>query len=146
MMIAWFLVATPELFCQSIMERVKLNLKYSFECEARDLFLALSKPNHLKNWIAPRVLFDGETGVYTFFWGKSSDSARIMEQVSNRFLKWEWVGGDRHPGEYVSFRIVSPPGDSLIDLYVEDFCDQDEEKILHAGWDKQMERLATLLH
>ena len=63
-----------------------------------------------------------------------------------QFLIWEWVGGERHPGEYVSFRIVAPQGDDLIDLHVEDFCDQDEEKILHNGWNKQMERLASLLH
>jgi hypothetical protein len=128
------------------MERVKLELKYSFECEARDLFLALSKANHLKNWIAPKVHFDDQSGVYTFYWGKTSDSARIVEQVTNRFLKWEWVGGERHPGEYVSFRIIAPQGDPLIDLYIEDFCDQDEEKIQQSGWDKQMARLATLLH
>lgn len=127
------------------MERVKLELKYSFECEPRDLFMALSKPNHLQNWIAPRVQFDHHTGIYTFFWGKTSDSARIIEQTPNKFLKWEWVGGDRSANEYVSFKIVSIPGDTLIDLHITDFCDPDEEHILHSGWDKQMSRLEILL-
>lgn len=127
------------------MERVKLNLKYSFECDPKDLFLALTKPSFLQNWIAERVEFDAVTGVYTFHWGQSNESAKIVEEAKNRFIKWEWVGGDRGEAEYVSFRIEEIDGDVYIDLYIEDFCDSDEEEILSEGWDKQMHRLERLL-
>jgi hypothetical protein len=128
-----------------IMERIKLELTFSFECTKHDLFLALSKPNHLRNWIAPKVAFNEDTGTYTFGWGKSSDSAKIVEEEKDKFLKWEWVGGDRSAHEFVSFKIVSIPGDSMIDLQITDFCDANERKILTAGWEKQMARLENLL-
>lgn len=125
--------------------RTKLSLKYTFCCEPRDLFMALTKPAYLQNWIAENVEFNSRTGVYTFHWTSFSESARITEREDNKFIKWEWTEGDHPEGEYVSFRIDEPAGDEWLDLYIEDFCDPQEEEDVRAGWDQQMERLESIM-
>jgi START-like superfamily domain len=128
------------------MERVKFQIKYSFRTKAKDLFLALTKPAFLQNWIASGVEFDPVSGVYTFHWNSYKESARISEQKTNEFVKWEWVGGDRRPGEFVSYSIVIIPGDDWIDLVIEDFCENGDQAQVKAGWEKQLLRLEKLVN
>lgn len=127
-------------------DRIKLNLKYTFACTAKDLFLALSKPTYLSNWIADEVEFDSVTGVYTFQWASFSESAKVQDQKRNIFLKWEWIDAeDREDGDFVEFRIDAVKGEEYIDLFVTDFCDSDEERQIKDGWDRQMQRLDKIL-
>ncbi len=128
------------------MSKRKIEFKYSFRTRPKDLFLALSSPSYLQNWIASKVEFNQQTGVYTFFWTNYKESARVAEKDNNKYIKWEWVSGDRDEGEFVSFRIDQIPGDEFIDLFVEDFCEEGEENALQAGWEKQMKRLEKLVH
>lgn len=127
------------------MIKEKIQMKYSFRAKPKDLFICLSNPSFLQNWIAPQVKFDEETGLYTFIWQRYKESAKIIEKANNKFIKYEWVGGDRQEHEYVSFRIDQIPGDEWIDLYVEDFCEPSEKKSLLSGWEKQIRRLEILL-
>ncbi|MCB9235776.1 MAG: SRPBCC domain-containing protein [Bacteroidia bacterium] len=128
------------------MERIKLQLKYTFDCDPRDLFLALSKPAYLQNWIADEVEFDPQTGVYTFHWESFSESAKVDKQKMNEYLRWTWVEAeDREETDYIEFTIRSIPGDEYIDLHIVDFCDPLEETQVKTGWDKQMTRLERLL-
>ena len=127
------------------MEKIKLNLTYSFSSDPRDIFLALTKPDFLQNWIAERVSFDQSTGVYTFYWTSSSESAKIEEMKKDEYVRWKWVDGDRDDYEYVSFRIEQLDEDDYVDLHIEDFCDKVDQEILTDGWNEQMERLESVL-
>lgn len=127
------------------MDRVKIVMKYSFDCRPKDLFLALTKPDLLESWIAEKVSYDRKTEIYTFRWGESVESARILEQLNNRYLKWGWESDARSDDEYVIFRINVIPDDDWIDLHIEDYCDENEAKILREGWDDQIKRLEALL-
>jgi len=128
------------------MAKVQLNLKYSFDCDPRDLFLALTKASYLQNWIAEKVDFNPRSEVYTFHWSDFSESARISESRQNEFLKWEWIGEDRESQEYVSFRIEDDPEDKYLDLYIEDFCDDGDQENYKDGWNRQMGRLERLVN
>lgn len=127
------------------MKRVQLRLKYTFDCMPKDLYLALTKPSFLQNWIAETVEYDNQTQVYTFGWGASQESAHIVESVENHFIKWAWVGKPELGEEHVSFLIEQSPEDGLVDLHIEDFCDENEQRSLREGWEDQMRRLEGLL-
>lgn len=128
------------------MQKVKIKLKYSLRAKPKDLFLALTTASYLQNWVANRVDFDSATGIFTFHWNKYKESARIAEQQVPLFVKWEWVDGSRDAGEFVTYQIVAPPGDDLIDLIVEDYCEANEENAIRSGWEKQFKRLERLVN
>lgn len=128
------------------MANVQLNLKYSFDCDPKDLFIALTKPSYLQNWIAEKVDFNPRSEIYTFHWSDSSESARIIESRQYEFIKWEWIGEERDSLEYVSFRIDDDPEDEYLDLYIEDFCDEFDANSYQEGWNRQMNRLERLLN
>lgn len=124
------------------MNTVKINIKYSFHCDPQTLFHALTRPAILQTWLAPRVDFDDKTNVYTFHRKHYIEAAKIVESKKNQFLKWDWVKGERDPNSYISFLISSgTDADDWIDLFIEDFCDKDDEKDIRLGWEKQLRRL-----
>ena len=129
------------------MDKIKLELKFSFKTTRKDLFLAITKPHHLQNWIAEKVELDQtlDIDIYTFHWREYSESAKIEEMETNQFVKWVWIEGDHEEGEYVSFRIEEVKGDEYLDLHIVDFCEPSEERDLREGWDKQMTRLEQVL-
>ncbi len=94
--------------------------------------------------MAEEVEFDENSGVFTFHWTHFTESARITDRKPDSYLRWEWVDGDHFDGEYVSFRI-DEPGDDWLDLYIEDFCDADNEKEVRAAWDTQVKRLESIM-
>ena len=128
------------------MNAVALNLKFTFRTTPKDLFLAITHPSFLQNWLAPVVELDTETGVYTFRWTRCVEMARIIEKVPGKYVRWEWVSQGLGTGTGgISFRLEQDPEDELIDLYVTDYCEAGEEKAMRAGWYKQMKRLERLL-
>lgn len=126
-------------------KRIYLKLKYSFDCDERDLFLALTKTPYMQNWLAEKVDFDEKTGIYTFHWRFYSESAKISEKVQNRYLKWDWVDAERGPRDFIAFSIHAIPGDDYVDMYIYDICEEDETETMKQGWDKLMNRLQLLL-
>ena len=127
------------------MARTRLDLKYTFDCDAKNLFLALTTPEYMQNWLAERVVKDDETGVYTFYWRDFAESAVIEIQKPKQYLKWKWIASDREKDDFIEFRIDTIAGDDLLDLYITDFCDQGEEKQVRKGWDKQMQKLESVV-
>ena len=99
----------------------------------------------MQNWLAERVVKDEITNVYTFYWRDFAEAAIIEEQRPKQYLKWKWVASDRAKEDYIEFRIDTTAGDDLLDLYITDFCDQNEEKQVRKGWDKQMQKLESIL-
>jgi hypothetical protein len=99
----------------------------------------------MRNWLAERVEFDEATGIYTFYWRHFSESARIMEKVTERYLRWQWVGVERPNNEFLVFSIDLIPGDVYVDLYVIDICEPGEETNMINGWNKLMDRLRVIV-
>ncbi len=131
----------PAILTANNVRKEFLELKYSFDCEPRDLFLALTKPEYMRNWLAERVEQDDKTGVYSFHWRNYTESARLVEKIQDRYLKWQWVGGERPNNEFLIFSIDMIPGDVYVDLYILDICEPSEREIMTRGWDKLMDRL-----
>jgi hypothetical protein len=125
------------------MKKKLIELKYYFSCEPYNLFYALFDPTAMQNWIAEKVDFDEETGIYTFYWADYSESARIEEKDEYElFLKWKWVDGDHEPDEYISYRINYDEDEQKLVLLIEDFCEEGFEENYTDGWDKLIRRLS----
>jgi hypothetical protein len=135
----------PSILSANAVRKEFLELKYSFDCEPRDLFMALTKPEYMRNWLAERVEQDDKTHVYFFHWRNYTESARIIEKVQDRYLKWQWVGGERPSNEFLIFSIDMIPGDVYVDLYILDICEPNEREIMTKGWDKLMDRLRVIV-
>lgn len=127
------------------MERVKIEMKFSFGCKAKELFLALTRPELLEGWMADKVTYIHKSDSYAFHWGDSIEHDSIVEQQANRFLQWSWESETRSKDEHLTFRINVIPDDDWIDLHIEDYCDANETKILKEDWDDQIKRLSSLL-
>jgi len=135
----------PSILSANAVRKEFLELKYSFDCEPRDLFMALTKPEYMRNWLAERVEQDDKTHVYFFHWRNYTESAKIIEKVQDRYLKWQWVGGERPSNEFLIFSIDMIPGDVYVDLYILDICEPNEREIMTKGWDKLMDRLRVIV-
>ena len=127
------------------MEKVKLLLNYSFTCDPRDIYMALTKPDYLQNWFADQVEMDRDTGVYTFHWNSSVEMAKIEESRPNEYVRWTWLEDDRGAEEYLSFRIEVLPGEDWIELHIEDFCDQGDEESQQEMWNEQISGLEKVI-
>lgn len=127
------------------MTREKLELKYSFNCHPRDLFLAFTQPSYLQNWMADQVKFDEPEHTYTFRWDTYIEKAKVLEMEQDRLVKWTWLGDGRNKNEYLSFVIHTYLEDDIIDLHITDFCDPGESRQLRSEWDENMEELERLL-
>lgn len=127
------------------MTREKLELKYSFNCNARDLFLAITQPAYLQNWMADQVKYDEPLQTYTFRWENFTEDAKVVKIIQDHELKLVWLGEGRKPSEYLHFRIATFPEDDLIDLMITDFCDPEESKQIRSDWNDQMDELERLL-
>lgn len=128
------------------MEREKLKLKYSFNCDPRDLYLALTKPEYLQNWLADRVEYNSSNQTFTFHWTNYSESAKVKDSVRDKMLTLQWTDGDdRQSGDELTFRIHEFPDDDFIDLEIEDVCDAGEASQLTADWDTHMRALDRVL-
>jgi hypothetical protein len=135
----------PSILTANRVTKEFLELKYSFDCEPRDLILALTKAEYMRNWLAERVEVDDKTGIYSFYWRNYSESARIVDKVQDRYIKWQWIGIERPANEYLIFSIDIIPGDSYVDLYILDICEPGEREIMTKGWDKLMDRLRVIV-
>ncbi|MDE6499417.1 MAG: SRPBCC domain-containing protein [Rikenella sp.] len=114
----------------------KIVLEYPFRCTPGSLFRAISTPLGLKSWFADRVETTGER--YDFFWGKSSQAARIVHRKANAYVRFQWEEPEKH---YLEMRLVSQELTGDILLTITDFVDQDEIDGERELWDALVEKL-----
>lgn len=128
------------------MARKRLELKYTFTCDPYDLYVALCKPEVLRNWIAERVEYDEFGHTYTFYWLDSSESAQLVLQDEKlRALTWKWLDAGYESTEYTRFRVGEADEAWYVDLFIEDYCDEEDEALSREDWDSQMKRLSLLV-
>ena len=130
------------------MNRQKLNLKYTFNCSPINLFFALYKPGTLQNWMADRVEYNADSHIFIFHWSDFSESAKMLEKNEDKmFLKLQWLNdGSNANQEYLSFQVSDADDDWNVDLYVEDFCDINDEGSQREYWDGLMEKLGRVIN
>ena len=121
------------------------NKKYTLEFIIRSspaiLFELLSTPSGLAQWFADRV--NARQDNFTFYWEKSSQRARIVEQRVNELIRYHW--DDSPPDEYFEFKITATEITNDTVLTITDFAHPDELEEDQMLWQSQIHELRTRL-
>lgn len=124
----------------------RITHSYFFYASPKDLFFALHNPMHLQNWMAERVEYNAIKKVYTFSWSGFQDSAKLIYLDERRMkMRLEWTGKEHQPGEMLTFSVLPIGDDGEVELLIEDFCEQGEEKDFRQMWDDSLHNLARML-
>ena len=121
------------------MNRVKITLEFILKASPTLLYQFFTSPSELIRWFCDDVEVQGET-LYTFSWGGYPEIARLIEDIEDELVRFEWVDEDRE-GEYLEYRISQSPVTSETILEITDFCDEDEVREQKALWESQIKAL-----
>ncbi len=119
----------------------KYTIEFAIKSSPVILFELLSTTSGLAQWFANRVT--SRQDVFTFYWEGVSQKAKMLEQVENELIRYQWE--DSAPEEFFEFKISATEitGDTV--LYVTDFARPDEmneEKLL---WESEIHELSKRL-
>ena len=122
------------------MSRVKIDLEYIFKASPTILYNFLTTPAYLVRWFCDEVDILGET--YTFVWQGYEQEAKLISDVEDKYLKFEWIEPD-YEGEYLEYKITVSPVTNETILTISDFCDDDEKASQRQLWDSQIKQMKT---
>lgn len=115
----------------------KIEIEYTIRSSPAILYNFLTTASGLAQWFADTV--DIETGVCTFGWNGSEDTAHVVEESENEFIRYQWDYSDED--EYFEFRISKSEvtGDTI--LTITDFVHESEVDGQMRLWDSQVKML-----
>lgn len=112
-------------------------LEYPIRCSPAILFEFLSTPVGLQEWFADKV--DQREQTFYFSWNGATDTADIMEEVENEFIRYKWDYYDNN--EFFEFGIEQSPVTNETILKITDFADKGEVKDQEQLWNSQVSDL-----
>ena len=118
---------------------VKYSIELSINSSVNILYKRLSTPSGLSEWFADNVNL--KDNVFTFFWGDSEQSAKLIKKKTNKFVQYKWID-DEYKESYFEFNIQVDEMTSDVSIIITDFAedlDEKEEQILL--WEQQIENL-----
>jgi uncharacterized protein YndB with AHSA1/START domain len=126
------------------MEKVKFEMEFPVKASPAMLFPFLSTPSGLSDWFADDVNSRGE--IFTFFWGDSEDSAKMLTKKKGAFVRFRWMD-DEEDGEdyYFEFQIIVDELTKDVSLMIIDFSEEDELEENKLLWESQINRLFHLI-
>ena len=126
------------------MEKKKIELEFQVKSSVRILFQCLSTSSGLSEWFADDVNIKKD--VFTFFWDGSEESARLISQKREEFVKYRWMEHEEE-GEksFFEMRIKIDPLTGDTALLVTDFAEDDEIEEAKLLWTKQLGDLKCVL-
>ena len=101
------------------------------------LWSSISTPNGLSEWFADDVTVSGN--VYTFRWGKSTQSAILIQNRTGVYVRFKWEDDDTK--SYFEFKISVIELTSDVVLTITDFAEPDEKEDAIELWNKQFATL-----
>ena len=125
------------------MSLIKYSLEYPIRTSISFLYKRLSTPSGLSEWFANNVSVEND--VYTFFWDRSEQSAKMLKKKENSFIRFKWEE-EEYEDTYFEFliQIDELTGDVslMITDYAEDNTEQEEQTAL---WQAQFNNLKRAL-
>lgn len=117
----------------------KFQLEYVLNnISANILWSSISTPTGLSEWFADRVSV--EENIYTFVWGKTSQSAELVNNRSGSYVRFHWLD-EEEPKTYFEFRINLVELTNDVVLVITDFAEPEEKEDAIGLWNKQVEEL-----
>jgi hypothetical protein len=102
------------------------------------LWSSISTPTGLSEWFADRVSV--EDNVYTFEWGKTSQSAELVNNRAGSYMRFHWLDDDE-PKTYFEFRISLVELTNDVILTITDFAEPDEKEDAIDLWNREVAEL-----
>jgi uncharacterized protein YndB with AHSA1/START domain len=118
-------------------KKMMYTLEYPVRCSPAILFEFLSNPVGLQEWFADKV--DQRDQTYYFSWNGSSDTAEVVDQMENEYIRYRWDYYDED--EFFEFRIEQSSITNETILKITDFADKTDMKDQERLWNSQVSDL-----
>ncbi|HEY0732162.1 MAG TPA: START-like domain-containing protein [Chitinophagaceae bacterium] len=112
-------------------------LEYPVRCSPTILFEFLSTSSGLQEWFADHV--DDQDGVFSFSWNGSEETAEVLDQEEDKFIRFRWSHAGKD--EYFEFSIEKSEVTNQTILVIKDFAEKKEIKDQSMLWDHQVKEL-----
>jgi len=118
-------------------KKVMYTLEFPVRCSPAILYEFLSTPVGLQEWFADKV--DQREQTFYFSWNGSTDTAEVMEELENEFIRYRW---DHYAdNEFFEFSIEQSSITNETILKITDFADKGEIKDQERLWNTQVSDL-----
>ena len=126
------------------MERVEFQVEVPIQASKGSIFTRLNNPSGLSEWFADDVNIKKD--VFTFFWDGSEESARLVTQKREEFVKFRWMEHEEEGAKtFFEMRIKIDPLTGDTALLVTDYAEEDEVEEATLLWEKQLRDLKRVL-
>ena len=118
-------------------KKTMYSLEFPIKCSPTILYEFLSTPVGLSEWFADKV--DQKDHKFLFTWNGSTDTAEILEQLENEFIRLRWDHYKKD--EFFEFSIDQSSVTNETILRITDFADKYELKDQQLLWNSQVTEL-----
>lgn len=118
-------------------KKMMYTLEYPIRCSPTILYEFLSTPVGLQEWFADKV--DQRDTHFFFSWNGSVDTAELLEQFENSYVRYRWDYMDED--EFFEFRVEQSPVTNETILRITDFAEKTDLKDQERLWSSQVNDL-----
>lgn len=118
-------------------KKVLYTLEYPVRCSPGILYEFLRQPSGLQEWFADQV--DERDGEFTFGWNGTEETATLLEQEENKFVRFHWTEAPKN--EYFEFAIDRSEVTNQTILIIKDFAEKKDIKDQSQLWEYQVKDL-----
>lgn len=126
------------IFIESKMKRVRLDLEYIFKASPAILYTFITTPACLVRWYCEEV--DIQNDVFSFYWSGSRERAVMIDDIEEERVRFQWEYAE-NDDEYLEFRMYKSDVTNETVMEITDFCDEDEKDEVKDIWDNLMNEL-----
>ena len=113
------------------------SIEYPVRCSPTILYEFLSTSSGLQELFAEKV--DDQDGVFYFSWNGSEETAEVVDQEEDKFIRFHWSHAPKE--EYFEFSIEKSEVSNQTILVIKDFAEKREIKDQSMLWDHQVKDL-----
>ena len=118
-------------------KKMMYTLEFPIRCSPTILYEFLATPVGLQEWFADKV--DQRDTNYFFSWNGSIDTAEVLEQFENNYIRYRWDYQDSD--EFFEFRVEQSPVTNETILRITDFAEKNDIKDQERLWSSQVNDL-----
>src|SRR5690606_9686055 len=117
---------------------------YEIHASVKMLYPYIQTAGGLSEWFADDVKINNIKKTFTFMWDNEEHIARLVNQSTNHFVKFEYLsenGEEESDPSYIELRLESNEMTQSVYLKVTDYSDFDDMGELQDLWDSLVETL-----
>jgi len=123
-------------------KKKKYTVEFPFKSSPGILYNYLSTPSGLSEWFCDDVDIH-EKKHYTFKWGDSEESADMIKNSPNKYIRYHW--SESPEDEFFEFEIIQDEITGDVALVITDFAPDNEIDESKKLWETQVQTLKTAI-